>query len=132
MNQSVALVFDGKTFDAEKDGPRLTSEFEAVKRIMHDGRWHTLYELRLRVEAKLKAKVSEAGISARVRDLRKTKFGGYTVERRRGEFGGTHEYRMIVQHELPLGEYVESQNNRDAPAVSVGRGIGGLARSCAA
>ena len=42
MNQSVALVFDGKTFDAEEDGPRLTSEFEAVKRIMLDGRWHTL------------------------------------------------------------------------------------------
>jgi len=38
----------------------------------------------------------EASISARLRDFRRPKFGGYTVERRRGGFGGSHEYRLLV------------------------------------
>lgn len=38
---------------------------------------------------------SEAGISARLRDLRKPRFGGYQVERRRVE-GGLFEYRISL------------------------------------
>ena len=90
MNQSVALVFDGKTFDAEKDGPRLTSEFEAVKRIMHDGRWHTLAGIKQLIEARLNRMVSETGVSAR-----KSRHGSCVVERRRVNGGGLHEYRLV-------------------------------------
>lgn len=95
MNQSVALVFDGKTFDAEKDGPRLTSEFEAVKRIMLDGRWHTLAGIKQLIEARLNRMVSETGVSARIRDLRKSRHGSCVVERRRVNGGGLHEYRLV-------------------------------------
>lgn len=79
--------FDGDTFDATLDGPRLTGAMERVRKVMADHQWHTLAEVAER------AKCSEAGASARVRDLRKTKFGAYTVHRRRVA-GGLWEYRM--------------------------------------
>lgn len=71
MNQD----FDGQTYNRERDGARLNKQFEIVKRNMLDGHWHTLAEL-----AEI-ARASDAAVSARVRDLRKPKFGGYTVDR---------------------------------------------------
>ena len=42
---------------------------------------------------------SEAGISARLRDLRKEKFGGYSIERKRSD-EGLWWYRMERKGEL--------------------------------
>ena len=67
--------FDGETFDPQRDGTRLQIQFERVRSIVLDGQWHTLPELH---EA---TGFPEASISARLRDLRKKKFGGYEVER---------------------------------------------------
>ena len=84
------LPFDGETFDAAHDGARLTTLLDAVRSLMADGRWRTLAEIVVVTGG------SEAGISARLRDLRKTAFGGHTVERRyRGD--GLWEYRLIVK-----------------------------------
>jgi hypothetical protein len=55
---------------------------------MLDGTWRTLEGIRSTVGG------SEAGISARLRDLRKPRFGGYGVERRRVS-GGLFEYRVL-------------------------------------
>lgn len=79
--------FQGKTYDAAKDEKRLTSQLERVRRVMADGQWHTLWELAERVNG------SEAGVSARLRDLRKERWGARTIERRR-VVGGLWEYRM--------------------------------------
>lgn len=68
-------TFDGQTFKQERDGARLTKQLEAVKRVMGDGQWHTLHEVCEIVKA------STASVSARIRDLRKAKFGGFTIER---------------------------------------------------
>jgi hypothetical protein len=59
---------------------------------MSDGAWRTLEEIRSRVGG------SEAAISARLRDLRKDKFGGHIVEsRRRGDGSrGLWEYRLVL------------------------------------
>ena len=82
--------FDGSSFDFALDGKRLASQLERVKSLMMTGRWFTLAELHRAIGG------SEAGISARVRDLRKTKFGNYSIERRRvTETSGQWEYRMI-------------------------------------
>lgn len=42
---------------------------------------------------------SSASVSARIRDLRKERFGGYVVERRRrGDAeAGVHEYRVVSE-----------------------------------
>lgn len=79
--------FDGATFDQERDGKRLNAQLFAVRAAMGDGQWWTLADLAERCGA------PEASVSARIRDLRKPRFGGHMIERRfvrRGLF----EYRM--------------------------------------
>jgi biotin operon repressor len=97
MNMAQTSLFDvkppmdGVTFDPKQDGARLHRQLAAVKARMSDGKWHTLKELAEDVGA------SEASISARIRDLRKVKFGGYTVERQRLKDGsGQHFYRLVT------------------------------------
>ena len=79
--------FDGETFEKNLDGTRLTTQLERVEIIMFSVGWITLAELAQRTGG------SQAGVSARLRDLRKPEFGGYTVVRRRAG-GGLFEYRI--------------------------------------
>ncbi len=59
--------------------------------IMIDGEWHTLSEL----EYRTLFRHPPQSISARLRDLRKKKFGGYTVERKY-IISGIHSYRVLA------------------------------------
>ncbi|MBG95081.1 MAG: hypothetical protein CL793_07495 [Chloroflexi bacterium] len=82
-------AFSGSTYDPNEDFERLTSVLRRVRHLMvgERGRWWTLAELAARTGA------SEAGVSARIRDLRKRQNGGYNVEnRRRGD--GLWVYRV--------------------------------------
>jgi len=88
MNQ-MALVFDGATFDAERDAERLTGELRAVFDYVRDGRWHTLAEISAAINK------PEASVSARLRDLRKARFGAYEVEREYVE-RGLWRYRVAL------------------------------------
>ncbi len=82
--------FDGATYEPDRDNARLSSMLQRVKDVMLDGRWHTLAELARLCDG------SEAGVSARLRDLRKPKFGGLLVER---EYvvTGLHRYRVVAE-----------------------------------
>lgn len=88
------LNFDGETYEAKHDHKRLSSQLEMVKRLtlFYDDppQWWTLTEISLYADA------PESSISARLRDLRKPKFGGYKVERRRrgDPKQGVWEYRV--------------------------------------
>lgn len=84
-------TFDGNTFNEERDSSRLLGQLARVKGLMRDGKWRTLVEIADTISA------PGASISARLRDLRKQRFGAYKVERRlRGEPKlGIWEYRMI-------------------------------------
>ena len=90
--EGMTLDFDGQTFDPVLDGQRLTTLFQKVKELMLDGKWRTLSEIHKHLQAG-----SEASISARLRDLRKPKFGAFDVQkRRRGSAGaGVFEYRVL-------------------------------------
>lgn len=79
--------FDGATYDPARDHPRLAPMLQRVYAIMSDREWHTLRELAQRTGG------SEAAVSARVRDLRKPKFGGHTVDLRYVQ-NGLWEYRL--------------------------------------
>jgi hypothetical protein len=93
-----AVRFDGPDVTA-KDAERLSSQLLRVERLMQDGEWRTLASIASAVGG------SEAGVSARLRDLRKPRFGGYQVERRR-----------IVRFSLGLWQY------RLRPPVPTGQG----------
>jgi hypothetical protein len=67
---------------------RLGTQMAAVYKIMRDGQWHTPPEIMARVVG------GTAAITARIRDLRKEKFGGFTIERDYIE-RGLYRYRMI-------------------------------------
>lgn len=68
---------DGATYDHALDFGRLNRQARQVADVMADGRWHTLGDIALVTGA------SEASISARLRDMRKERFGGFNIERRR-------------------------------------------------
>jgi hypothetical protein len=85
--EPVGEPFDGETFDQERDGSRLTRQLSAVAFAMKDGRNHTLSELSKLCQA------PEASVSARIRDLRKEKFGGYQISSEHVGRGLWH-YRM--------------------------------------
>ena len=84
--------FDGITYSPEFDYTRLGAQLRRVFDVVRSGRWYTLSEL-----SNLTGDRSEAAISARLRDLRKPKFGGFEVERRRrGDPKlGIWEYRLV-------------------------------------
>ena len=83
------MSFDGITYSEVLDGPRLTSQLFRTKKLMADGKWRSLPAI---------AKVvggSESAISARLRDLRKARWGGFNVECVRLT-GGTFMYRIKI------------------------------------
>ncbi len=90
------MSFDGVTFDKTLDGKRLGRQFLAVKSYMLSQQvWQTLNQIALATG------YPEASISARLRDLRKERFGSYEVKRRRlTPGGGTWEY-LVVKEESP-------------------------------
>lgn len=82
--------FDGATYEPGHDHARLSRQLTRVEALMRDGRWRTLAALAHIVGG------SEAGVSARLRDLRKPRFGSHTIERQRLK-GGLFCYRMKAQ-----------------------------------
>jgi len=86
------MRFDGATYDPEFDEERLRTQLIRVFGLMRDSKWRTLAEVSRTTGD------PQASISARLRDLRKEKFGGHTVNRRsRGERKrGLFEYQLIL------------------------------------
>ena len=82
--------FDGCAYQTEFDFSRLTGQIRRVYDCMRDGRWRTLEEIAA------VTKDPQASLSAQLRNLRKARFGGFTVEKRaRGDRSrGLFEYRL--------------------------------------
>jgi hypothetical protein len=87
--------FDGATYDPQQDHTRLTGQLDRVRALLSDGKWRTLPDIHRLCGG------STQGVSARIRDLRKQKFGANTVEHRRIT-GGLWEYRMVPKPKEPL------------------------------
>lgn len=90
--------FDGKTFDQKRDGKRLLTQQKAVERLMQDGYWRTDEEVQAGIRKVYGVVGKLPSVSARVRDLRKPKHGGYEIARRHraGAPSGVNEYRMVL------------------------------------
>src|SRR5690348_12949689 len=81
--------FNGPDLTAA-DHQRLAGQMARVFDLMADGNWRTLREI---AEA---TGDPESSISAQLRHLRKSRFGGHTVERKH-EGGGLYRYQLIVR-----------------------------------
>lgn len=102
-------VFDGPAYDPALDHDRLRRQLGRVWDLMRDGRWRTLYEI---AEA---TGDPETSTSAQLRHLRKPRFGGYVVEkRRRTATGGTWEYRLLTSRDeaRPWATIVQPRRSR--------------------
>jgi hypothetical protein len=83
--------FNGPVYDPALDDDRLRRQIGRVFDLMLDGRWRSLQEI---ADATCDP---HASISAQLRHLRKPRFGGHAVEkRRRSILGGTWEYRLLT------------------------------------
>lgn len=87
--------FDGATYDPAQDRDRLQSQLIAVFRLLLDGKPRTPAEL---AEGTGWRETGASGLTARCRDLRKPKFGGFRVDcrQRPGAPRGEWEYRLVL------------------------------------
>jgi hypothetical protein len=91
--EQMGLDFGGATYERQHDQARLAAQMIRVRVLMTDAQWRTLDEI-----AGLTGD-PPASVSARLRDLRKARFGSHTVERRSraARSRGLYEYRLVVQ-----------------------------------
>lgn len=79
---------------SEPETKRLGVQRQDVLDVMLDGKWHTFPEIQDAVLVLNGNLHSEASISARLRDFRKARYGGYTVNRRIRR-GRLFEYQVL-------------------------------------
>ena len=89
MNPQQQLRFDGDTYVPGRDRERLSKQINKVFDVMKDGVWHTRSDIAFLVDA------PESSVSARLRDLRKPRFGAHNVERQHVR-QGLFEYRILI------------------------------------
>lgn len=77
----------GVTYEPQRDRKRLNKQAIAVFQFMQDHEWHSLKDISEATGA------PEASASARLRDFRSEKFGGFTVDRRHIS-KGLFQYRL--------------------------------------
>jgi len=82
----------GETFEYYLDGFRLNAQHKRVFEVVRDSQWYTLAEIAS------KTGDPEASVSARLRDFRKMKYGGFDLlrERRGPPKRGHWEYRLCI------------------------------------
>ncbi len=83
--------FEGSDYVRELDRVRLTGQILRIFNFMAPGEWRTLREI------ESKTGDPQASISAQLRHLRKDRWGGHQVEKRRrgDEHQGLFEYKLI-------------------------------------
>jgi hypothetical protein len=74
------MSFGGATLE-KSDFPRLSGQLKNVYDIMADGQYRTLDQIVTEIKGQYGKVVTPQSVSARLRDLRKEKFGGYKVLR---------------------------------------------------
>jgi len=92
---SQGLRFDGSSYVPAFDQKRLTGQIRKIYNCMKDGKFRTLSQIQEETRA------PQASISAQLRHLRKPRFGGHTVEKRRvgDSSNGLFEYQLQINNE---------------------------------
>ena len=102
----------GPAYDERLDGRRLHRQMDRIRDFMlglgKRGLWLTLREISLDLS------YPEASVSAQLRHLKKARFGGYQMNKRRRS-KGTWEYQVLE----PLPKEEQMQLYREASAVGI-------------
>ena len=90
MDKKDETYFEGSDYSKSLDKKRLTGQILRVFHVMKDGKFRSLKEIETMLGD------PQASISAQLRNLRKDRFGGYNVnKRRRGDrTSGLFEYQL--------------------------------------
>jgi hypothetical protein len=78
------------------DSPKIR---EVIRDLLSRGNAYSTYEVAGFLEITIGRRISESAVSARIRDLRKPQFGGYTVKSRPRQGCTAWEYRIEVRNE---------------------------------
>ena len=98
-------TFDGSEYNHKRDGGRLSAQYDRVFALMKDGCERSLQQIS---EA---TGDPEASISARLRDMRKPRFGGHSVSKR--YLGnGNYNYCLVVNNS-PVVELTPSEESEE-------------------
>ena len=90
FDKPIEKVFDGAEYNHERDGERLTNQYQIIFDLMRDGIWRTMGEIE-RITG-----FPQASISAQLRHSRKPRFGSHRVEKQ--YLGsGLFQYRLLVR-----------------------------------
>lgn len=81
-------LFDGKTFDKRLDQDRLSKQMRAVIELMSDGKPRSLESIAFNCD------IPQQSASARLRDLRKDRYGNQEIKRTRISAGQNY-YQWI-------------------------------------
>jgi hypothetical protein len=91
------LPFDGITYKP-RDSIKFGTQLWGVLEVMSDGNWRTIPDLDKKLRL-IGIYATHQGISARIRDLRKAKFGGRKIERREIR-PRLYEYRLLPEEAM--------------------------------
>lgn len=99
-------LFDGPAIE-RSDVPRLSGQLKKVYELMKDGGWFTIRQVARHVGC------CEVSAASRMRDLRKERFGGHRVKRKRDQSRpGVFRYRLISRDTSDLQTRMEIQRPR--------------------
>jgi hypothetical protein len=104
--------FSGPVYDESADYKRLSFQHERIRDLMLDGKWRTIREIALRTCD------PENSIQAQLRHLRKPRFGGFIVDRRRRSTG---VWSPVTKKLSPVWEYHVRPRREDDPPYAGGK-----------
>ena len=82
------------TFDFEPQEPTTGTLNAWVLSQLKAGGWYAPWELCREIGSCHAIMVSDSSITARIRDLRKPRYGAHVIEKRRREGSNAYEYRL--------------------------------------
>jgi hypothetical protein len=80
----------------ERKSPSVGTLNAIVLAIMSDGKYRMPWEICGIILRDHKIQISDASLTARLRDCRKAQFGSHTVEKRIREGSRAYEYRLVT------------------------------------
>jgi hypothetical protein len=87
--------FDSGVELTKADHQRLGAQIQRVLSVLSDGGWYSVPDLQDCIWAQFRVRDPEPSLSAQIRNLKKSKHGGHTIERKRE--GNRYYFRLAVE-----------------------------------